>query len=60
MKEDKTRWNIEKIGAYYQDQTEKQRCNAIIKKAITTTATLLLAPCLFLGLLIIGLGKEEE
>ena len=60
MKEDKTKWNIEKIGAYYQEQAEKQRRHETIKNAITKTATILFAPCLFIGLLIIGLGKEEE
>lgn len=60
MKDDKTRWNIEKIGSYYQEQEEKQKYNTIIKNAITKTATILFAPCLFIGLLIIGLGKEEE
>lgn len=60
MKEDKTKWNIEKIGAYYQEQAEKQERHAIIKNAITKMATILFMPCLFITLVIIGLGKKEE
>lgn len=60
MKEDKTKWNIEKIGAYYQEQAEKQERHAIIKNAFTNIIILILAPCLFITLVIIGLGKKEE